>query len=295
MTLRSSTTEAPVRPKSSTAAWPHEVIRPMLGAAPREAAPAVSRPQPDLGRAQSAEPGRRGRAVPATLTHTLSANMGDQGLPCHFSTATAGRYAAREQSCAAALLPNTLSTKVGCLIVPGSVTPCPSGRTRRPVSDLGGTEENTNKLLQQYLPKGTNLSTFSQDDLDAIAAKGNNRPRTCLGPRTPADSRGGRGATRPPQPGYRPPATPERIPRLPPARSAGLHPPSAGRPVPDSVEETSVAAEGDRVRVQGGTGTGVRWSPAVPVSGSGERGPGGPGEDLVASAERSYVIARQSR
>ena len=50
-----------------------------------------------------------------------------------------------------------------------------------------GTNENTNGLLRQYFPQGTDLSAYPEDHLDAVAEELNDRPRKTLGYRKPSE------------------------------------------------------------------------------------------------------------
>ena len=51
-----------------------------------------------------------------------------------------------------------------------------------------GTNENTNGLLRQYFPKGTDLCRWSAEEIEAVAATINSRPRKVLGWKTPAEA-----------------------------------------------------------------------------------------------------------
>ncbi len=55
------------------------------------------------------------------------------------------------------------------------------------MSPICAADPNTNRLLRQYLHKNADLRSFTQDELDAIAAKLNHRPRRVLDWATPAE------------------------------------------------------------------------------------------------------------
>jgi IS30 family transposase len=50
-----------------------------------------------------------------------------------------------------------------------------------------GSNENTNRLLRQYFPRGLDMSTYSQAKLSAVARQLNERPRKTLQYETPAE------------------------------------------------------------------------------------------------------------
>jgi hypothetical protein len=74
-----------------------------------------------------------------------------------------------------------------------SMTLSPPYLTKEPLLNMAtslprqrGSNENTNRLLRQYLPKKADLSSYPQSELDKIALRLNQRPQETLGFETPA-------------------------------------------------------------------------------------------------------------
>ena len=135
--------------------------------------------------------GKGGRSFLATLVerqtrYVMLARLGGERKSAHVTAALAETIARLPAHLALSLTwdqGNELSEHVGFTAKTGiSVYFCdPHSPWQR------GSNENTNGLLRQYLPKGTDLAARSQVELDEIAAELNGRPRQTLGWATPAE------------------------------------------------------------------------------------------------------------